>query len=58
MIVCFVLLVRMLPQPWRGLVDAGVVAGLIFGVGSIFYYLLQLKQLGAGQLPVPADVPG
>lgn len=58
MIICFVLLVRMLPQPWRGLVDAGVVAGLIFGVGSIFYYLLQLKQLGAGQLPVPADVPG
>lgn len=58
MIICFVLLVRMLPQPWRGLVDAGVVAGLIFGVGSIFYYLLQLKQLGAEQLPVPADVPG
>ncbi len=28
MIVCFVLLVRLLPQPWRGIVDAGVVTGL------------------------------
>lgn len=57
MIVCFVLLVRMLPQPWRGIVDVGVVAGLIVGVGSIVYYLLQLKQAGASSLPVPTDVP-
>lgn len=57
MIVCFVLLARMLPQPWRGIVDVGVVAGLVFGVGSIVYYLLQLKQAGASSLPVPADVP-
>jgi hypothetical protein len=58
MIICFVLVVRMLPQPWRGLVDAGVVAGLVFGVASILYYLMQLKQRGAGRLPVAADVPG
>jgi hypothetical protein len=57
MIVCFVLLARMLPQPWRGIVDVGVVAGLIVGVGSIVFYLLQLKQAGASSLPVPADVP-
>lgn len=57
MIVCFVLLARMLPQPWRGMVDVGVVAGLLFGVGSIVYYLLQLKQAGVSSLPVPADVP-
>lgn len=57
MIVSFVLLARMLPQPWRGMVDVGVVAGLVFGVGSIVYYLLQLKQAGASSLPVPADVP-
>ncbi|MDO8907058.1 MAG: hypothetical protein Q7W55_01015 [Pseudohongiella sp.] len=57
MIVSFVLLARMLPQPWRGIVDVGVVAGLVFGVGSIVYYLLQLKQAGASSLPVPADVP-
>ncbi len=57
MIVCFVLLVRLLPQPWRSIVDVGVVAGLMFGVASIFYYLLQLKQGGVTSLPVPADVP-
>jgi hypothetical protein len=26
-------------------------------VGSIVYYLLQLKQSGASSLPVPTDVP-
>ncbi|MDP1757458.1 MAG: hypothetical protein Q8L38_08455 [Pseudohongiella sp.] len=57
MIVCFVLLARMLPQPWRGIVDVGVVAGLVVGVASIVFYLLQLKQAGAASLPVPTDVP-
>lgn len=57
MIVSFVLAVRMLPQPWRGIIDVGVVAGLAVGVGSIIYYLLQLKQAGAASLPVAADVP-
>ena len=27
--------VRQLPQPWRGMVDAGVVVGLTWGVVSI-----------------------
>jgi len=57
MIVCFVLLVRLLPQPWRGLIDAGVVGGLVFGMASIVFYLTQLWQGGAARLPVPADVP-
>ncbi len=39
MIICFVLLVRLLPQPWRGIVDAGVVTGLILGIASILYFL-------------------
>lgn len=33
-----ILFVRLLPQPWRGLVDAGVVAGLTIGAASILYY--------------------
>lgn len=57
MIVCFVLVARLLPQPWRGIVDAGVVAGLVFGMASIVFYLTQLWQGGAARLPVPADVP-
>jgi vacuolar-type H+-ATPase subunit I/STV1 len=32
MIVVFVLLVRLLDQPWRGIVDAGVVVGLTWGL--------------------------
>lgn len=56
MIVCFVLLVRLLPQPWRGIVDAGVVTGLVLGIVSILYFLLQLVRYP--QRPgVGADVP-
>lgn len=50
-----VLLVRLLDQPWRGLVDAGVVAGLGVGSASIFYYLV--RALNGQPLPVPPDVP-
>jgi len=56
MIVCFVLIVRTLPQPWRGLVDTGVVAGLLLGVMSIAYYLIVLRR-DPGDLPVATDVP-
>ena len=35
MIVVFVLLVRQLPQPWHGLVDLGVAAGLLWGVVAL-----------------------
>lgn len=40
MIIVLVLLVRLLPQPWRGIVDAGVVTGLMLGILSILYFLL------------------
>lgn len=56
MIICFVLLVRLLPQPWRGIVDAGVVTGLILGIASILYFLSQ--RLRYPDRPgVGADVP-
>jgi hypothetical protein len=56
MIICFVLLVRMLPQPWRGIVDAGVVAGLMLGILSICYFLLALWR-NPGNFAVATDVP-
>jgi hypothetical protein len=34
-IVGLVLLVGMLPQPWRGIVDAGVVVGLGWGIVAL-----------------------
>lgn len=57
MIICFVIVVRMLPQPWRGIVDAGVVTGLMLGVSSIVYYLVQ-SFTKPELLTVSPDVPG
>jgi len=37
MIVCLVLAFRILPQPWRGILDAGVVVGLLWGSLSIVW---------------------
>ena len=34
LIVCLVLVVRLIPQPWRGIIDLGVVVGLTWGVLS------------------------
>lgn len=50
-----VLLVRLLPQPWRGIIDAGVVAGLGVGMGSILYY--SARWLAGRPVDYPADLP-
>ncbi|HWR59110.1 MAG TPA: hypothetical protein VN328_09505 [Thermodesulfovibrionales bacterium] len=34
-IIILILLMRLLPQPWRGIVDAGVVLGLVWGLVSL-----------------------
>ncbi len=41
MIVIFVLIVRQLSQPWRGLVDIGVAAGLLWGVLALIAFAYQ-----------------
>lgn len=56
MIICFVLIVRLLPQPWRGIVDAGVVTGLILGILSIGYFLLQRLRF-PDRFQVAIDLP-
>ncbi len=38
MIVLLIVLVRQLPQPWRGIVDAGVVLGLGWGLLSVWIF--------------------
>jgi hypothetical protein len=54
-IVLLVVVVRLLPQPWRGMVDAGVVLGLAGGTLSIAYHAF---RAASGRLPgVPADWP-
>jgi hypothetical protein len=54
-IVMMVLLIRWLPQPWRGAVDAGVVVGLSWGVLSI---LDQTRRALLGQAAgIDPDLP-
>jgi len=57
MIICFVLIARSLPQPWRGIVDAGVVVGLCLGIASIAYFLI-LSSNDPSRLSISAEVPG
>lgn len=56
MIIVLVSIVRLLPQPWRGIVDAGVVTGLVLGVASILYYLVQSFH-SPDRLDVSPEVP-
>lgn len=54
-VVVLVVGVRYLPQPWRGIVDAGVIAGLAIGTASIVYFTL--RAIRGEPLPVAPDVP-
>jgi len=54
-IVGIVIVVRQLAQPWRGIVDAGVVVGLAWGVASIVYYVVRAYRGHA--MPVAPDLP-
>jgi hypothetical protein len=42
-------------QPWRGILDAGVVVGLSWGIASLVWY--SISALGAGEFEVSAEVP-
>jgi len=54
-IVLLILLVRLLEQPWRGIVDAGVVLGLGWGLVSLA--LFTFKALTAECYPVSPETP-
>lgn len=43
-IILFVVVARQLPAPWRGIVDAGVVLGLGYGVVWIIIYAAKAKN--------------
>ncbi len=57
MIICFIIIARMLPQPWRGIVDAGVVVGLAIGVASIVYFVF-LGHSKPEAIQTSAELPG
>lgn len=46
-----VVLVRQLDQPWRGIVDAGVVFGLAAGLASMAFWVLSERELVSPELP-------
>ena len=54
-IIILVLLVQMIPQPWRGIIDAGVVVGLSWGVLSLWYLIF--RAFKTGFYPCSPDVP-
>ncbi len=51
MVVCLIIIIRQLSQPWRGIVDVGVVIGLTWGASSVLYYFIQ--ALRGKPLPTP-----
>lgn len=53
-IVLLVLLVHRLDQPWRGIIDAGVVVGLSWGVVSLL--TCYIKAFAGGDYPVSPEV--
>lgn len=55
LIVVAVLLVGALPQPWRGILDAGVVTGLLWGTTSLV--LASIRTFREGRELAPAEVP-
>lgn len=38
-IIALVIVVRLLPQPWRGMIDIGVVVGLGWGIVSLLFFI-------------------
>lgn len=56
MILCFILLLRHVPQPWRGIVDAGVVVALAWG--AFVMLVLHARALVSGHVPdFPPGLP-
>lgn len=53
-IIMLVLLVRLLPAPWRGIIDAGVVAGISVGLLSLVWFTA--RALLGKPAPIDADV--
>jgi len=54
-IIVLVLLVRAVPQPWRGIVDLGVVVGLTWGIVSIIIF--SAKAFSSDTFDYSPDVP-
>ena len=54
-IVILVLLVHQLQQPWRGIIDAGVVVGLSWGIAALLANFA--RAFSTGDYPISPEVP-
>lgn len=54
-IIALVMLVGFLSQPWRGIIDAGVVVGLTWGLISLMFFSYQ--ALTCDEFDVSPDIP-
>jgi hypothetical protein len=54
-IILLVLMVRLLPQPWRGIIDAGVIIGLAWGIVSLFIF--SIRAFTAADFNYSPEVP-
>lgn len=55
MVVVLIILVRGIAQPWRGIIDGGVVLGLSWGVGALLYHTW--VALRGGELDAQPELP-
>jgi len=55
MILCFIQIAHFLPQPWRGILDLGVVTGLVWGLLSLYANLI--KAFGPDDFNHPPELP-
>jgi hypothetical protein len=56
LIVAIVIVIERVPQPWRGIVDGGVVIGLLWGVVALVYFFARARN--GRQLGVAGGLPG
>lgn len=54
-VIVLVVIVRHLDQPWRGIVDAGVCVGLVWGIVSVLW--LSYQALTADEFGVNPELP-
>ncbi len=54
-IILLIVLVRFIAQPWRGIIDAGVVVGLVWGIVSLSFF--SYRALLSHEFPYLPEVP-
>lgn len=54
-IILLVVIVRFVKQPWRGIIDMGVVVGLVWGIVSLLAF--SILALGEDEYPYLPEVP-